>query len=201
MKEAQMAAAPLMATAANHEPGDRPPAPDTGAAGQVLRSAAHLAPNQGQRESEAAGTAEFGPSANDETAKSPEPGWHSYRGSPDQAAVVRAFLTAALADCPAAEDVVLMADELVSNAIQHSKSGEPNGTFRLRLTVRPGTSVRVEVADAGGAWAGQTGEPRADEHNLRGRGLRIVGALAAMWGVHGNENSRTVWFTADWDQK
>jgi serine/threonine-protein kinase RsbW len=194
-----MAAAPQMAIGANRESGDRPPAPDTDAAGPALRSARDVAPNQVRHESETEGAAEFsGLPAEGTFATSPEQGWRSYPARPDQAAGMRAFLRAALADCPAVDDVVLMADELVSNAIQHSKSGEPGGMFRLRLTARRKTSVRVEVADSGGRWA-PDGEPFTDGDRLRGRGLRIVGALAATWGVHGDENGRTVWFAADWD--
>ena len=199
-----MAAAPQMAIAANRESGDGPPAAGTGAAGPALCRAEGPGAIQGQRRA-AAGAAEattfLGSSPGGATAGSPEPAWRSYPGRPEQAATVRAFLAAALAGCPAADDVVLMADELVSNAIQHSRSGGPGGTFRLRLTVRPGSSAHVEVADAGGNWTGSGGEPLADEDRLRGRGLRIVGALAATWGVHGDETGRTVWFTAGWDAR
>lgn len=111
---------------------------------------------------------------------------------------MRAFVGGALDGCPAADDVVLMADELVSNAIQHTCSGESAGTFRVRVTVRAGTSVLVEVADAGGRWGEQGAGPGADGFETRGRGLNIVGALAASWGVTGDEAGHIVWFTAGW---
>lgn len=132
--------------------------------------------------------------------------WRSYPGRADQAAVVRAFLAGDLAGCPVAGDVVLMADELVCNAIQHSNSREPGGVFGVRLWARPGESVRVEVADAGGRWPwpDSIGEPDSDGepdwYRSGGRGLRIVAALAAAWGVRGGEGGRTVWFTARWDR-
>jgi anti-sigma regulatory factor (Ser/Thr protein kinase) len=127
----------------------------------------------------------------------------SYPGRPDQAAGVRAFLAGVLAGCPAAADVVLMADELVSNAVQHSDSREPGGTFGVRLEVRSGESVQVEVADAGGRWAspGPGCDTATDGYQSGGRGLHIVGALAATWGVRGDETGRTVWFVADWDAR
>jgi anti-sigma regulatory factor (Ser/Thr protein kinase) len=107
-----------------------------------------------------------------------------------------------LADCPSAEDVILMADELASNAVQHSNSRASGGTFGLRVLVRRGESVRVEVADAGGRWArpGLAGGA-TDGNTLGGRGLRIVEVLAVAWGVKGDETGRTVWFTAGWDAR
>ena len=79
--------------------------------------------------------------------------WRSYPARPDQVARVRALLAGMLGDCPAAADVILMADELVTNAVLHSRSHEPGGTFRLRILISDGDSVRIEVADAGGEWA------------------------------------------------
>ena len=120
---------------------------------------------------------------------------------------MRAFLAGVLADCPVVEDVTLMADELVSNAVLHSDSRKPGGTFELRVKVRRGESVRVEVADAGGPWAGPRSgdysgcDGAPDGYGSGGRGLRIVEVLAAAWGVSGDETGRTVWFTAVWDAK
>ena len=74
-----------------------------------------------------------------------------------------------------------MADELVSNAIQHSKSGEPSGTFRLRLTNRPGMSVRVEVADVDGRCVRLDGESCADAENSEGADC----ASSARWPSRG----------------
>lgn len=133
------------------------------------------------------------------------PSWRRYRGRADQAAVVRAWLAGELVGCPAVRDVVLMADELVCNAIQHSNTRKPGGVFRVLLQVLPGELVRVEVADAGGAWArpgwdsGPDGGGEADGYWCGGRGLRIVAALAAAWGVQGDDGGRTVWFTVGWD--
>lgn len=132
--------------------------------------------------------------------------WRSFPGRADQAAVVRAFLIGELSGCPVAEDVVLMADELACNAIRHSRSREPGGLFVVRLWTCPGQSVRVEVADGGGRWASPVnqGDPddagEAEWYRYGGRGLRIVAALAAAWGVRGDERGRTVWFTTGWNR-
>jgi anti-sigma regulatory factor (Ser/Thr protein kinase) len=125
--------------------------------------------------------------------------WRSYPARPDQVARVRALLAGMLGDCPAAADVILMADELVTNAVLHSRSHEPGGTFRLRILISDGDSVRIEVADAGGEWASPGGRNGAiDGSGLGGRGLCIVAALAASWGVEGDETGRTAWFTVGW---
>lgn len=142
------------------------------------------------------------PSTGEPASTAPECCRRSYPGRPDQVAGVRAFLAEMFADCPAAEDVILMADELASNAVQHSNSRAPGGTFGLRVLVRRGESVRVEVADAGGRWARPGFADRAaDGSTLGGRGLRIVEVLAVAWGVKGDETGRTVWFTAGWDAR
>jgi serine/threonine-protein kinase RsbW len=142
------------------------------------------------------------PATGEPVATAPEWCWRSYPGHPAQVAGVRTFLAGVLADCPAAEDVILMADELASNAVQHSNSRAPGGTFGLRVLARRGESVRVEVADAGGRWARPgCADQVTDGYTLGGRGLRIVEALAVAWGVNGDESGRTVWFTAGWDAR
>ena len=52
-----------------------------------------------------------------------------YRGTIDQARYVRTDLAKVAADCPVADDMVLLASELATNAILHSKSGHPDRTF------------------------------------------------------------------------
>ena len=47
------------------------------------------------------------------------------------------------------DDAVLCVDELVANAVQHSRSGLPGGTVEVRIAVAAGEWLRVEVQDAG----------------------------------------------------
>jgi anti-sigma regulatory factor (Ser/Thr protein kinase) len=118
----------------------------------------------------------------------------AYRGTVDQARHVRADLTRVAADCPVSDDLVLLASELVTNAILHSRSGHPDQTFTVQATIYPGDYAWVEVIDQGGTWAAnQFGE----EH---GRGLGIVAAIAGdgNWGIDGNASSRAAWFRLDW---
>lgn len=119
---------------------------------------------------------------------------HDYPGQPSQAGSVRADLAKVAAQCPVADELILMASELVTNAILHSRSGRPDSTFTVRASLYLGEYAYVEVVDLGGAWAAEVGD---DEH---GRGLAIVASLAGdgNWGVEGDEASRVAWFRLDW---
>jgi len=67
-------------------------------------------------------------------------------GRPEAAAGARDFARKALAGYPAADDAVLCLDEMVVNAVQHSRSGLSGGTLEVRLTV---TAASV-LAEGGG---------------------------------------------------
>lgn len=119
---------------------------------------------------------------------------HSYPGTAFSVRRVRADLAAIVEGYPVAEDLVLLASELATNAILHSRSGHPGRTFTVQVTLYPGDYAWVEVEDQGGAWA-------EDEYDGEsGRGLRIVSAIAgdSNWGVDGDERRRAVWFRLDW---
>jgi len=103
-------------------------------------------------------------------------------GRPEAAAGARDFARKALAGYPAADDAVLCLDEMVVNAVQHSRSGLSGGTLEVRLTVTA-ASVLVEVVDDGplGVPAVTSRENFAE----RGRGLVLVEALTRAWGSSG----------------
>jgi serine/threonine-protein kinase RsbW len=104
-------------------------------------------------------------------------------GRPESAAGVREFARKALAGYPAADDAVLCLDEMVVNAVQHSRSGLPGGTLEVRLTVTA-ASVLAEVLDDGPIGvAAVTSRESFGEH---GRGLLLVEALTRAWGSAGN---------------
>jgi hypothetical protein len=87
----------------------------------------------------------------------------------------------ALRDLPlgaAAADVLLVASELVTNAVEHSPSGQPIG---LDASC-DGDRTRVEVRDHGCFVPGHSGY-----------GLRILAAAASSWGIEQHETTR-VWF-------
>ena len=117
---------------------------------------------------------------------------------PAQVAEARRFLAGLLEPRPAAADAVLCLSELAANAVVHSRSAEPGGSFTVRIQV-DGPRLRVEVGDQGGPW--DTPRPaRADEPT--GRGLVIVGQLASRWGCAGHSRTGwTVWFELKLDQQ
>jgi len=80
-----------------------------------------------------------------------------YRGTIDQAQHVRADLAKVVAGCPISDDLVLLASELSTNAILHSRSGHPDRTFTVRVTLYPGDYAWGEVIDHGGRSTTSTG--------------------------------------------
>jgi serine/threonine-protein kinase RsbW len=120
----------------------------------------------------------------------------TYPGTADQVSVVRADLGVMGAGCPAAENLVLLASELATNAVLHSRSGWPGREFTVRLVLYAGDYAWVEVIDQGGQW-------NADEcDDERGRGLGIVAAVAGEgnWGIDGGTACRIAWFRLEWNQ-
>jgi serine/threonine-protein kinase RsbW len=110
----------------------------------------------------------------------------------DQVLVARAFIAAVLAASPAADDAMLCVSELATNAVVHSASRDPGGTFTVRAAIFD-DCVRVEVEDNGGSW-----EDRL-HHDGRPHGLDIVRELAADCGRHGSPlTGRVVWARLEW---
>jgi serine/threonine-protein kinase RsbW len=115
-----------------------------------------------------------------------------YPGTTKHIRAVRSDLRDLLADCPAADVVILCASELATNAVRHSRSGLPDRTFMIHVTVLPGTCVRIEVQDDGGLWAPVLGD------TARHHGFDIVGRLAANWAVEGDDSGRRVSAFLNW---
>jgi anti-sigma regulatory factor (Ser/Thr protein kinase) len=101
---------------------------------------------------------------------------------------VRDRLARELADwgiaAEAGEPALLVATELLTNALEHARAP-------IRLTVGLGAeSVRIEVHDAA------PDPPRQQPHDLwaaRGRGLQLVDGLSRRWGWSPDTNGKTVW--------
>jgi serine/threonine-protein kinase RsbW len=115
---------------------------------------------------------------------------------PASAAVLRHQLAADLAARPISaaliDDVVLVATELVTNAIRHAEplaDGEVTVAWRV-----DGREVLVRVTDGGGSSRPRVRHPSPRETS--GRGLALVETLARRWGVEDADDpggATTVW--------
>lgn len=83
------------------------------------------------------------------------------------------------------DDAMLLATELVTNAVVHAHS-----PVNVRLLAFP-EHVRVEVADTGG---GALQLRRPDPETLNGRGLLLVEELSRTWGTSSDRDEKVVWF-------
>ncbi|MCP2343564.1 ATP-binding protein [Actinomadura rupiterrae] len=97
-------------------------------------------------------------------------------------------------DSEIAAETVLLADELIANAIRHTRSGE-QGLVRVSVCLLEGRVLRVSVRDEGH----DTNRPRLGEASLddvSGRGLMMVDQISTRWGVIANaeQAGSTVWF-------
>jgi Histidine kinase-like ATPase domain len=112
---------------------------------------------------------------------------------PEQVGPARRFLANVLAGCPVLDETVLCLSELASNAVLHSESRRPGGTFTVRAEIAPGDHVRVAVQDQGGPW-------REHPHDDgRPHGLAIVRGLATDSGTDGDAlTGWIVWARIDW---
>jgi anti-sigma regulatory factor (Ser/Thr protein kinase) len=111
---------------------------------------------------------------------------------PASAALVRHSIAADLRGREVAQDrvddVVLVASELVSNAVVHAAAPD-EAELGVTWEVEP-DAVVVRVLDSSPDLPqGRT----ADENDTRGRGLFIVAALALDWGVRRTRQGKQVW--------
>ena len=129
---------------------------------------------------------------------------YDFAGTPTVMPLVRAFLDT----CAASYDTdfrylfTLLGSELCNNAIRHSRSGQPGGSYTLNIH-RDRQGLRLTCRDRGQP-SGQDRhlEPRADGLDLNaefGRGLAMVDAFASDWGDNGRAEFRSVWFFLAYD--
>jgi hypothetical protein len=114
----------------------------------------------------------------------------TYPGRPDQVHCVRHAIARHLSGFPAADDAILIASELASNAIVHSASrGE---FFTVRAELHP-DYVWIEAEDLGVPW-------HCKPPDGRPHGLDVIEALTGPdgWGVETTAGGgRVVWARLD----
>ncbi|MEV7709596.1 MULTISPECIES: ATP-binding protein [unclassified Streptomyces] len=86
------------------------------------------------------------------------------------------------------DETTLLASELSTNAVIHAKG--TGDYFELALRRRGGT-LALEVSDSYQWRMPELRTPTPDD--LSGRGLVIVDAVAAKWGVRPRDPGKTVW--------
>ncbi|PDP87806.1 ATP-binding protein [Glycomyces fuscus] len=129
---------------------------------------------------------------------------YDFAGTPAVMPLVRAFLDT----CAAAQGTdyrylfTLLGSELANNAIRHSLSGRPGGSYTL-LVHRHRTGLHLACRDRGGLHD-EDSRLESDSDGLdpdaeSGRGLAMVDAFATEWGDNGNAHYRTVWFSLAYD--
>ncbi len=123
----------------------------------------------------------------------PEPTARVFPAWPSSVADARSYVAGELDHLPAevCETAALLVSELATNAVRHG-----SGNFEVSVLQRPEGVLWVGVTDAGAAHPVLRSPTITDEH---GRGLRLVGSLAARWGVRRRrgEVAKTVWFELD----
>jgi hypothetical protein len=113
----------------------------------------------------------------------------SFPGRRDTIRDARAFLVAFLNSCPVTDEAVLLASELCANAVAHSASGQPGGTFTLRAQLSSDGSVHAEVEDQGSRWDGDLSAAECPH------GLYLLRALSAACGTRHGDHGLITWFT------
>jgi anti-sigma regulatory factor (Ser/Thr protein kinase) len=88
-------------------------------------------------------------------------------------------------------DAELLVSELVGNAVRHARP-LPGGVLRVGWELRSNGMV-VRVMDGGSRGLGLPHRLMTSADSVSGRGLAIVAALAAEWGVETQSVGQCVW--------
>ena len=125
-----------------------------------------------------------------------------FPGVENQVQQVRHWIEDLLPPCDPLADLVLMASELCSNAIVHTRSGKPGGRFTVDVEWS-GETARVVIGDQGSPTAPAI-TPKAQDGTWAdecGRGLWLVDELADGWGTASHLGNRWVWIDVQWQAK
>ena len=113
---------------------------------------------------------------------------HTFPGRPSQVRLARVLIAAFLRGCPGADDAILLTSELCTNAIAHSASGQPGGTFTVRARRASTTRVYTEVEDQGSTWDGDLTGAKAPH------GLFLLQSLSDSCGTRAGTRGWIMWF-------
>ena len=114
----------------------------------------------------------------------------TFRGIPEELGTARAWLRGLLDRHPCADDAELIVSELAANAILHTASGDPHGTFHV-VVVLSEHVLSISVTDDGKTDTVPTiGQPGPEA--TAGRGLGMVSALATHVEIRPGTHGRTV---------
>jgi len=118
-------------------------------------------------------------------------------GRPEHVRDARRFVARAIGeDYSRSDTALLLASELVTNAVLHSKSRLPGGTVTI-VVARSPDEVLVVVADNGANCRVPVLHPVPDSDGMppeSGNGLLLVASLADRWGYRPDAHCTTVWF-------
>ena len=125
-----------------------------------------------------------------------------FPGGTDQVHLARHWIEDLLPPCDPRADIVLLASELCTNAILHTRSGQGGGRFTVDVEWAP-QAARVVIGDQGSPTAPAiTAQAQdatwADED---GRGLWLVDELADDWGTATHLGHRWVWVDMQWQAR
>ncbi|MEV0182609.1 SpoIIE family protein phosphatase [Streptomyces sp. NPDC050625] len=115
---------------------------------------------------------------------------HVAPGDPEALTLARHMIRAAVRAWGAgdrADEVELVADELITNALMHT---EGSAVVTLRVLTGSDRRLRVEVEDSSSALPRRR---EAGESGVSGRGLLLVDMLTDVWGVEARGGGKCVW--------
>ncbi|MGW5634708.1 SpoIIE family protein phosphatase [Streptomyces sp. NPDC003832] len=115
---------------------------------------------------------------------------HVPPGDPDALSQARHMIRAAVrawSSGDSADEIELVADELITNALMHT---EGSAIVTLRVLTGSEPRLRVEVEDSSSALPRRR---EAGDEGVSGRGLLLVELLADEWGVEARGGGKCVW--------
>jgi serine/threonine-protein kinase RsbW len=115
----------------------------------------------------------------------------TFAGMRDQPSHVRRELASVLRAHPDLDDILMVASELCTNAVVHTRSGHQGGTFSVEVTATGEESLVVAVTDEGAATGPRLLTPAPTDTHFRG--LQVVKSLSRDYGVDGDAEGRRVW--------